>query len=314
MDLFRALKQMYPGHVEASDRALQLTAHLVCLNPANYSIWQYRAEVLLQLSEADGNHDRLRRELDFLDEFAKHNMKNYQIWQHRRIIVSVLGDPSRELDFTRANLSLDAKNYHTWAYRQWVLAHFGGLHEHEEKLRAPGAGAFPQLWDGELAFVDEMLKEDIRNNSAYNHRWFCIFGRSAEGRRINLSLQATRDAEIAYALEKIAMAPNNASPWNYLRGLCTALEPRKPMGDIVSEVATFVSDRDHVRSAEHPETDEAGRTPPHALEWLLDSAIEQYQATQDESLRKEVHAILARLRHADPARTKYWNFRALTLP
>ena len=80
MDLFRALKQMHPGRVEASERALQLTAHLVYLNPANYSVWQYRAEVLMELSQADGNQDRLRRELDFLDEFAKHNMKNYQIW------------------------------------------------------------------------------------------------------------------------------------------------------------------------------------------------------------------------------------------
>lgn len=242
--------------------------------------------------------------------------------------MSVLGDPSRELDFTRANLSLDAKNYHTWAYRQWVLAHFGGLHEHDEKLRAPGAGAFPQLWDGELAFVDEMLAEDIRNNSAYNHRWFCIFGRGAEGRRISPSLQTTRDAEITYALEKIAMAPNNASPWNYLRGyvegsprLCTALEPRKPMTDIADQVAAFVPDRDHVHSAEHPEIDEAGRTPPYALEWLLDAAIEQYQASQDEALRNEGRAvrnlltqILARLRYADPARTKYWEFRALSLP
>jgi protein farnesyltransferase/geranylgeranyltransferase type-1 subunit alpha len=30
------------------------------------------------------------------------------------------------------------------------------------------------LWDGELFFVDRLLKEDLRNNSAWNHRHFVI--------------------------------------------------------------------------------------------------------------------------------------------
>lgn len=80
MDLFRGLKRKYPNGVEASERALALTEHLVYLNPANYSVWQYRAQVLMDLSTAESSQDRLRQELDFLDEFAKVNMKNYQIW------------------------------------------------------------------------------------------------------------------------------------------------------------------------------------------------------------------------------------------
>lgn len=225
MDLFRALKQMHPGGVEASERALHLTEHLVHLNPANYSIWQYRAQVLMALCAVDSGQERLRNELAFLDDFAQVNLKNYQIWydellhrQHRRVIVSLLGDPSRELAFTRANLEIDSKNYHTWAYRQWVLAYFGGLHAHEDKLQGPGAGAFPQLWEGECGFVDEMLERDVRNNSAYNHRWFCLFGRNAPAACDASQLEQRRLAEMDYALNKIAKAPNNVSPWNYLRG------------------------------------------------------------------------------------------------
>ena len=34
------------------------------------------------------------------------------------------------------------------------------------------------LWEkGELESTEEMLKTDIRNNSAWNHRWFVVFGR-----------------------------------------------------------------------------------------------------------------------------------------
>ncbi|WFD40400.1 galactose-6-sulfurylase [Malassezia japonica] len=313
MDLFRALKQMRPNGVEASERALALTEHLIYLNPANYSVWQYRAQVLLEMAASDASHQRLRDELDFMDEFAQGNMKNYQIWQHRRVIVSVLGDPSRELAFTSTVLDLDSKNYHTWAYRQWVLAHFGGLHKHDNKVEAPGAGAFPALWDGELAYVDNMLEADVRNNSAYNHRWFCVWGRLLEGRIVPPELEAKRQEEIDYALNKIAVAPNNASPWNYLRGVCTALTPRVPMHTIDGRVLSYIPQPDHERAAQQPEVDEAGKTPAHALEWLLDSAAERIKAG-DATLRPTCSALLARLAHADPARTKYWQFRQAALP
>lgn len=48
-------------------------------------------------------------------------------------------------------LRLDAKNYHAWAHRQWVCLTFGA-------------------WDGELEFAAAMIAEDVRNNSAWNHR------------------------------------------------------------------------------------------------------------------------------------------------
>ena len=50
---------------------------------------------------------------------------------------------------------VDNKNYHAWAHRQWAITHFG-------------------LWEGELEFTDAMIKEDLRNNSAWNQRWFIV--------------------------------------------------------------------------------------------------------------------------------------------
>ena len=132
--------------------------------------------------------------------------------------MSILGDPSRELAFTKANLQLDMKNYHTWAYRQWVLAYFGGTYGSDVKESSPVAGRFPELWDGELDFAEEMIQKDIRNNSAYNHRWYCTFGRYSKRTELDNAMKAMREQEIHYALDKIAQAPNNASPWNYLRG------------------------------------------------------------------------------------------------
>ncbi|WFD34490.1 galactose-6-sulfurylase [Malassezia cuniculi] len=265
MDLFRALRAR--PQVEASERVLALTEHLVHINPANYSVWNFRMQALT-LMDSD---ETLRRELDFLDDLAHSNMKNYQVWQHRRIIVALLGDPSRELSFSAENLAIDAKNYHTWAYREWVLAHFGTPGNSQA---GRGAGEYPELWDGELAFVDKLLDEDVRNNSAWSHRWFCCFGRESG---------VTREDEIAYVAKRLAVAPNNGSAWNYLRGLHRKLEPILPFSASDQIALEYISNADHASAAADPAGDEAGKTPPGALEWLFESAVETYTTTKDDS-------------------------------
>lgn len=59
----------------------------------------------------------------------------------------------QELDFTAAALELDAKNYHAWAHRQDMIQTF-------------------DLWAHELEYVEKLIKEDVRNNSAWNQRFF----------------------------------------------------------------------------------------------------------------------------------------------
>lgn len=110
-----------------------------------------------------------------MDEIAIQFLKTYQVWHHRRLLITLLSDPSSaqeaktdvlelattELDFIAQVLQTDAKNYHTWSYRQWLLAHFDD----------------PALWLGELPYVNELLDDDVRNNSAWHHRFFIVFGR-----------------------------------------------------------------------------------------------------------------------------------------
>ena len=71
----------------------------------------------------------------------------------------------------------DAKNYHTWSYRQWILGYFGAEGEGEGD---------DNVWEGEIDFVDFMISKDVRNNSAWHHRFFVIWGsgvREGEGDR-----------------------------------------------------------------------------------------------------------------------------------
>lgn len=89
------------------------------------------------------------------------NPKNYQIWNFRKQCVKRTKQPQRELDFIEEMLDDegqgDAKNYHAWAYRQWLLTEYTGLD-----------------WSAELACVQKLLSIDVLNNSAWNHRFFCV--------------------------------------------------------------------------------------------------------------------------------------------
>lgn len=130
----------------------------------------YRAKNVLALGKD------LHEELEWLNAAALKNLKNYQIWHHRQTIVDALGDATGEQAFIARMLVKDSKNYHVWSYRQWMVRRFN-------------------LWDqGEIEAVETLLREDVRNNSAWNHRWFLVFG----GNPDNFSQKKVLDREMEY--------------------------------------------------------------------------------------------------------------------
>jgi protein farnesyltransferase/geranylgeranyltransferase type-1 subunit alpha len=90
----------------------------------------------------------------------------------------------------------DSKNYHVWTYRQWLVKRF-------------------DLWDTELPHIEILLRNDVRNNSAWNHRYYVVFGRH-DGKSVPKPEVVNR--EIEFSKSAIWEAPQNPSPWNYLQG------------------------------------------------------------------------------------------------
>jgi protein farnesyltransferase/geranylgeranyltransferase type-1 subunit alpha len=249
---------------EYSERVLDLTEDVIDLNPAHYTVWLYRASTLFAL-KAD-----LRAELEWLSDTARAHQKNYQIWNHRMMVVGELGDSSGEAAFVEEMLGLDGKNYHVWSYRQWLVRWFG-------------------LWgEREMGFVGKMLERDVRNNSAWNYRWFLVNGREAEG-VMGVTDPEVKDGEVEFATRAIGMAPQNPSPWNYLRGIAkTSGGGLKELKGLAIEYAD-VSKPDGVRSS-------------HALDLLADIL-----ADEDKQQAGEALDLLAGT--YDPIRKNYWEYR-----
>lgn len=161
----------------------------------------------------------------------------------------------------------------------------------------------------ELGALDTLLQDDVRNNSAWNHRYFVVFGAdelaaieaSESGIRkdvlssgVLVTDQDVVDREINYAKDHIAWAPQNPSPWNYLRGVLK--RAGMSLGDVQVFCEGFVGGRaadllgDQVRSS-------------HAVDWLADI----YAADGDAERSKLCLQALAT--KWDPIRRKYWEYR-----
>ncbi|GJE85280.1 protein prenyltransferase [Phanerochaete sordida] len=283
---------------ETSERVLELTEEIIKMNPAHYSAWQYRYRTLLALNAP------LHSELRLMDDFAVNNMKTYQVWHHRRLLITHLtagsvpaADPfdtaQAELEFIARVLDVDTKNYHTWSYRQWLLAHFDD----------------PALWLGELPYVDDLLQEDVRNNSAWHHRYFVVFGRGSRAQATPAEGAEVSQRETRYVKGKIALAPNNASAWNYLRGILEfAKTPFSSQAEFAQPytVRRAPWDDDDVIDLDNPKPSSDADLPSVSA---MDFLAEAYGRDGGESVTKAVDLWKALANQHDTMRKKYWDFR-----
>lgn len=259
------------GCMAANDlslRVLGLTEDVIAMNPAHYTIWLYRARVLFH------NDCDLKKELEWLGPISLKFQKNYQIWHHRQMVVERLGKCEGEREFIGKMMELDAKNYHVWSYRQWLVKRFG-------------------LWDdGEVEAVEELLKQDVRNNSAWNHRWYVVFGRPEGEKRFGD--KGIVDGEMRFAMEKVRLAPQNQSPWNYIRGL-----QREAKGEAKITLELLRKFAEEFASIEEPDKIRSS----HALDLLAGIYAEEGKKTE---ASKGLELLATKY---DPIRANYWNWR-----
>jgi protein farnesyltransferase/geranylgeranyltransferase type-1 subunit alpha len=275
---------------EYSPRCLRLTEHIIAMNPAHYTVWLYRAANVFALKLP------ILDEIEWLNGVALENLKNYQIWHHRHLLVDnyfpiIASDPgavtkfaTSERTFVRDILAEDTKNYHVWSYRSYLVEKLG-------------------MWDDEeeLASLEAMVNDDVRNNSAWSHRFFVVFSNPAHATPGVASTeadpkvpQAIVEREVEYAKSKIVLAPQNQSGWNYLRGVL--VKGGRTLGTVEEFVSGFVTGL-----GEDEEVEDVLST--HALDLLAEIYAEKGD-------KEKADLCLKRLGEKwDRIRLGYWEWR-----
>ena len=259
------------------------------MNPAHYTVWLYRFKVVSQLELP------VPEEIEWLNAVSLEHIKNYQIWHHRQLLIDyhyprISSDETAvrklgrsETAFIEQMLEADTKNYHVWSYRKYLVS----------KLR---------LFDvRELGKAQSMIEDDVRNNSAWAHRFFLVF---SDPKYADPASRPTMpdgrvpaqiiDREVAFAMEKIRLAPQNQSAWNYLRGTLT--KGSRPVSSAAELAEEFVEalgegeEREIVKSS-------------HALDLLATTH-------QERGDLEKAKLCLQRLWEKwDPVREGYWKYR-----
>lgn len=147
----------------------------------------------------------------------------------------MLKDSSQELDFAAELLNEDAKNYHAWQHR-YILYYFQRIHFSIiiDFIFSQWVVKEFSLYKGELDYCNLLLAEDVRNNSAWNHRYFVITsttGYTAEVLQAEVKWVKTGLDMLnifwfcmnfvffsSLTMEVIKKVPQNESSWEYLAG------------------------------------------------------------------------------------------------
>lgn len=150
------------------------------------------------------------------------------------------------------------------------------------------------MFDNELTYIDKLLSADIRNNSAWNQRFFVL-------KHMGITHDVVQ-REIHYAINRIKLVKNNESSWNFIKGLL---------------------EYDHFSIEQFPDVQEfveglyaAGNRSPYLLAFLVDMYIEKMMHIYEtnsyddpELYARKIYELCDMLaNHYDKIRYKYWKY------
>eukprot|EP00796_Vickermania_ingenoplastis_P004470 gene4471-3265_t len=223
---------------DKSVNALQSTLNLLQKIPENYSLYNYRRDILLDLfqdpSKAPG---LLLEELKLNSDVLKEDYKCYAAFAHRHWVYEkileyvpdqrlIRGLIEKEFKQCEKLLQLDERNFHVWNYRRWVLA----LNERVQDLSGAANGHAPNFLTAEetadLLFTTRKINQNFSNYSAWHQRSFVL--NSAVTRLLGATpcqevenhwqefYRQLRD-DVELLCQAIYCDPNDQAAWFYAR-------------------------------------------------------------------------------------------------
>lgn len=281
---------------ELSERAMYVACCAISIVPAHYTVWEYKYRIVEKLVY-ECKYD-VDEELKWCADLALNNEKNYQIWNYRERVIELkikhgLGgdklqyDLDGEYEVVRQMLDSDEKNYHVWSHKRWIVSYF-------DLFRS----------DRELAYTQELIDRDVRNNSAWNFRHLVVFGDESPLENGRLT------SEVEFAKQYIASSITNPSSWNYLKFLYSFCTKARALGEpeacacvaLIRTLASEYSCNENLDDDFSKVLEEQRLSVP-AFELLGDIYRDEGKMEQ----MRKVYRLLGE--ELDPVRRNYWAYR-----
>ena len=330
------------------ERSLELTSLCLRFNPANYTTWYFRRQVLaslsLSLELAPSNIDPnskftyfdpkyIEADLEVARKMGGTNPKNYQIWYHRRSIleqsfmscnqgnVNVNDNDNNDIDASASiptSLSTLALVDEELDYIASVLEEDAkNYHAWSHRQWTLKSINMPQKWREEIMFINELLEEDVRNNSAWNQRWFVSHVGKKSGSGSSLFSLDQAKVEVGYTLEKASLDPYNESPWKYFIAIIkeqfrssAADAESEPESNSDSEFRLFLDECQSNTEKIKTRFEEQFKKDGMQCTHLVSTLVDILEIKGDEkSLREALDLVQALETRYDPIRRKYWKMR-----
>ena len=138
--------------------------------------------------------------------------------------------------------------------------------------------------EGEFDFIEKMLKDDVKNNSVWNYRFFFVL--YINGNKLEKNII---EDEIKYAIEKIKECPVNECPYSYIRGFITKYNYKYD---------DFLFVKEEVENLINNNKEDN----PYGLNILLDFY-------EEEKNGEKFNEIIEQLKKVDYIRKKYYGWR-----
>lgn len=297
--LTEELLQLRNKH-EYSNKALQKTTKLLIINPEFNTIWNYRRDIIKELSQQldcnfwDG-------ELEFTMERLKFRPKVYWIWNHRVwCLHNYPGSPMkiwlRELAIVEKLLEMDSRNFNGWNYRRFIVGMV-------EKIRGC------DMNKDEFDFTTSKINQNISNFSAWFQRTTLIPKMIDSGAIKNL--QEFIKQEIEYIQNAMFTDAEDQSVWMYIKWFITNKDLIDHMSpdQYSSILKKLVED---IVIINQDEISFCGKANVWCLKTLI--VIEAIQKNQlNESVEEKSRSYLEELVQIDPLRKNRYLYQLASL-
>jgi protein farnesyltransferase/geranylgeranyltransferase type-1 subunit alpha len=167
----------------------------------------------------------------------------------------------------------------------------------------------------ELQFTNRLIETDILNNSAWSHRFYCLFSVARE----NGVKEEVVEAELQNVQTIIRKLSSNVAAWNYLRGYVPVLQSKysvlkktnRPLSSIESFALEFAPEEETATKARKEVSSDTDASEVSAVSVHAMDVLAEINADKNPKLAKFYLKELAG--KYDTMRKNYWEFRVSKL-